>query len=403
MFAEYLKMAIKNLRTRSLRSWLTILGTIIGVFLIITLISLSEGLKGVVMQQLSMMGKDLIVIFPGEVNNIMTTMAGGAELSEEDMRAIKKAEGVALVIPMVYKAEAIRYEGENKTVMISGMPWQEALPVLETDLGWSIKEGRWPEPGKKEIVVGSLVAEDIFPGLRPETMATINGRQFEITGILKSLGNKQDDSMAVMDLEVYQNLTGERKGIRSAIAKLMPGFSAEEVSQTIKAGLNETKKRRSGEDVSSFSVITSEKATGMVSSIMGTIQAVIFGFASIAIIVGGIGITNTMYTSVRERTKEIGVLKAVGAESSTIALIFLMEAGIIGLVGGIGGVIMGIGFAKLVEMIVRLSNISLVRASVSPFLVLFGLTFSFSVGCLSGFLPARKASQLKPVEALRYE
>ncbi|PIS38746.1 MAG: hypothetical protein COT34_02015 [Candidatus Nealsonbacteria bacterium CG08_land_8_20_14_0_20_43_11] len=104
-----------------------------------------------------------------------------------------------------------------------------------------------------------------------------------------------------------------------------------------------------------------------------------------------------------KRTKEIGVLKAVGAENSTIALIFLMEAGIIGLIGGIGGVIMGIGFAKLVETIVRLSNISLVRASVSPFLVLFGLTFSFSVGCLSGFLPARKASQLKPVEALRYE
>ena len=126
-------------------------------------------------------------------------------------------------------------------------------------------------------------------------------------------------------------------------------------------------------------------------------------FASIAVIVGGIGIMNTMYTSVRERTKEIGILKAVGAKRSTITLIFLIESGLIGLVGGMGGMVFGLGLAKLIEAIGQVHPLFYIKASLSPSIIIFGMGFSFLIGCLSGFLPARNAANLKPVDALRYE
>jgi putative ABC transport system permease protein len=135
---------------------------------------------------------------------------------------------------------------------------------------------------------------------------------------------------------------------------------------------------------------------------MGIIQVVVFAFGSIAVLVGGIGIMNTMYTSVRERTREIGILKAVGAKNSTIVLIFLMESGIIGLVGGLGGMIPGLGLAKLIQAIGQVHPMCYIEASVSAGIILFGLFFSFGVGCLSGFFPARTAAKLKPVEALKH-
>ena len=403
MIEEYFKIAIKNLRTCPLRSWLTILGIVIGVFLIISLLSLSEGLKNAVLKELNMMGKDLIIILPGQLGDIMTTFMGGAELSEEDIRTIKKTEGVNSVVPLTMKAGVMKYEGKGKTVMLTGLPWKESLSILQSDLGWSLKEGRWPEPGKRELLIGSLVPEDIFPGMRIGKQATVGGRQFEIVGVLKSLGSKQDDSLVCMDLEMFQNITGAKGGAISAVAKISPGYSPEEVAQSLKERLNETRKRVTGEETPSFSVLTSEKAGGIVSNIMAILQLVIFGFASIAIIVGGIGIMNTMYTSVRERTREIGILKAIGAENSAITSIFLVESGIIGLIGGIGGTILGLMFAKSIEMFVQIHPVFYMEAAVSPFLIIFGLAFSFSIGCLSGFFPARTAAKLKPVEALRYE
>ena len=267
-----------------------------------------------------------------------------------------------------------------------------------------IAEGRWPAPGKREIMVGSLVPTDVFPGLKINTEATIKGRQFEIVGILKSRGSKQDDSMMGMDLDIYRSLTGERKGAPQAIAKIASGFSVNEVSKNIKANLEEQAKRKAGQQgESSYSVLTSDALSGMVGSIMGIIQAVVFVFGGIAVLVGGIGIMNTMYTSVRERTKEIGILKAVGAKNQTIVLIFLMESGIIGLVGGLGGMIPGLGLAKLIQAVGQVHPVFYIEASITPGIVLFGLLFSFGVGCLSGFFPARSAAKLKPVDALRYE
>ncbi|XOA42962.1 MAG: ABC transporter permease [Candidatus Nealsonbacteria bacterium] len=400
---EHIKIAIGSLRTRPLRSWLTMIGVIIGVFLIMSLLSLSEGIKTAVMQQLRMMGKDLIMIMPGELTDIMTTFAGGLELADDDIKAIKKAEGVDVVIPMTYRGEAMRYQGEKRTVLLCGIPLEESLDILKTDIGFELVEGRWPIPGKREIFVGFLVPEEIFPGMKTETQITLKGKQFEVVGVLKSVGSKQDDSQLYIDLDIYREITGERTGAKMAMAKVKPGYSADEVVENIKENLEESRKRKRGEDLPSYTVISSEKMTDIVGNIMGLIQIAIFGFASIAIVVGGIGIMNTMYTSVHERIREIGIMKAVGARNRTVIIIFLIESGIFGLVGGLGGIVLGLGLAKIVEIYCQTQNLFLLKASITPQLVLFGLGFSFLIGCIAGYLPARSASKLNPVDALRYE
>jgi len=348
-------------------------------------------------------GTDIVMIMPGNISDIMTTMMGGVELSEEDLNIIKKTEGVEVVIPNAYKGELIKYQGESKTAIVYGMDIRNALNIYKEDMGMEIAEGRWPVAGKREAVVGSLVPTDIFRDLKINTMITIKGRQFEIVGILKSLGSKQDDSMVAIDIDIFRSITGEKKGAPQAVAKIASGYSPDEVAKRIKANLEENAKKRKGEEGNSFSVLTSEAMGSIVGNIMGILQAVIFAFGSIAVLVGGIGIMNTMYTSVRERTKEIGILKAVGAKNQTIVLIFLIESGIIGLIGGLGGMIPGLGLAKLIQLVGQVHPVFYIEASITPGIILFGLLFSFGVGCLSGFFPARSAAKLKPVDALRYE
>ncbi len=403
MIKEFIKIAIKSLRTRPIRSWLTMIGVVIGVFLIVSLMSLSEGVKGAILQQLRMMGKDLIMVFPGEISDLSTTFGGGLELSENDIKAVEQTEGVESIVPMNYKAEAIRHEGVVKTLLINGVSLEDGLDILKNDFGWTLQEGEWPIIGKKEIVVGNAVPNDLFPGMEIGDGVTINGRKFIVVGILESVGNKQDDSTITVDLDIFKDITGETKGAKMIIAKVEPGYDTDNVVENIKESLDETRKRVRGADSPPFSVLSSEKVASIVNSILGMIQIAIFGFASIAIIVGGIGIMNTMYMSVHERIREIGIMKAVGAKRKTITTIFLIESGIFGLFGGFGGMVLGLGLAKVVEFAVRATGSLYLKAAITPQLILFSLAFSFVIGCIAGYLPSRSASKMNPVEALRYE
>jgi len=401
---EYFKIAFKTIATRRVRSWLTTIGIIIGVFLIVSLLSLSQGLKNAVLQQLNMMGKDLIIIMPGDISNI-TSFISGNKLSEEDLKIIKKTEGVSKAVSVDYTSVSMRYEDLKKTVLLYGVDWREGLDIFKNDVGWSINQGRWPIPGKNEIIIGSIVAAETFPGMRVGTEADIKGRKFIIVGILNSVGSKQDDSMVGIDLNIFKSVTGERIGAKEVMAKIKPEYSANNVAEKLKSNLNENRKRQIGqkESDSSYTILTSDKMASIVGNVMGLIQAVIIGFASIAIVVGGIGIMNTMYTSVSERTKEIGIMKAIGAKNKTIVTIFLIESGIFGMLGGIGGTLLGMLFAKAIETYFQFHPLFYLKADVSLGLILFSVTFSFLVGCVSGYFPARAAAKLKPVDALRYE
>ncbi len=401
---EYFNIAIRNIRTRTLRNFLTILGIVIGVFLIISLLSLSEGLKSTINQQLQSMGGEMVMVMPGGDEDIFSSMMfGGVKLQPEDMEAIKKADGVDEVLGLSYTGSVVRYKDEAKQAAIAGYdPWKEGLEILSFFQGWSIAEGRWPSKGN-QILIGSHVTNEIFSKkVEIGSEMVIKGRRFEIAGALNSLGSKQDDSMIYMDMKVYQELTGEKRGTAAyAMVTLEEGVDENVVAEKIEESLKETRKRRIGTDEADFSVLTSEKMGNMVDTILGIIQFVIIAFASVAIVVGGIGIMNSMFTSVKERTKEIGIMKAIGATNSAVLSIFLFEAGIIGFVGGIGGTLLGAGLAKTIELYGQAHPLFYFSASITPGLIIFGLVFSFVVGCLAGFFPARQAAKLKPVEALR--
>jgi putative ABC transport system permease protein len=401
---EYFHIAVRNITTRSLRSWLTIFGIIIGVFLIISLLSISEGLKATINEQLQALGGEMVMVMPGGDEDFLSSMMfGGAKLEKQDIEAIEKAKGVDTVIGYSYTGTPARYEDEAKQIAIAGLgPWKESLEIMSIFQGWDLAEGRWPVK-ENEILIGQIVANDIFSEkVKPGSEMVIKGRRFIITGILKSLGSKQDDSVVYMSMDVYQDLTGEKRGTASyALVKLEEGADETVVAEDIEDALSKTRKRRFGTDEADFSVITSEKMGDLAGNILGIIQLVIFLFAGVAIIVGGIGITNSMFTSVRERTREIGVMKAIGAKNSAVLTIFLFEAGIIGFTGGVGGTILGAGLAKGIELYGQVHPLFYFTASITPGLIIFGLVFSFFVGCISGLIPARAAAKLKPVEALR--
>ncbi len=402
MTNQYFKMAVNNLRVRPLRSWLTILGIVIGIFLVVSLVSLSEGLKESVTRELRMMGGDLIIIIPGE--DILTGMIGGSMLSDSDLSAIERSRGVQSVIALPWGMEVVRHRNEAKTTFLTGIPLDDRVNILKDDMGWTTTEGHFPRPGRREILVGDLVPKEIFAEMRVGDEVIIKGRRFTVSGVLRSLGNRQDDSVVIMDINDYRGVTGQREGSPVAMAKVAPEFEISDVVDNVTASLEETRKRRFGEESAGFSVLASDTVSDMVDNILGMLQMAVFAFASIAIVVGGIGIMNTMFTSVKERTREIGILKAVGAKRNHITLIFLFESGIIGLIGGAGGVILGIGLSKGVEFVLsQNSQFVYLQAHVSPSLIIFGLIFSFLIGCVSGYFPARGASKLEPVDALRYE
>lgn len=400
---EYFNIAVRNIKTRTLRSLLTILGIVIGVFLIVSLLSLSEGIKETITKQLTSLGGEMIFIMPGSESNMMSMMMGGEKLESQDIAAIRKTAGVDKTLAMSYSGSVLRYKEESKSAFISGISWKEGLDIVQKYQGWTLAQGRWPIPGKKEVLIGTQLANETFKEkVRPNTEITIKGRRFEVVGVLNSLGNKTDDSFAYIDMSIYQNLTGEKQGsAQVAMVKIEDGVSVDEVAQDIKENLKATRKRRVGTDEADFAVITSDKMSDIAGNVLGVIQLAIMAFASIAILVGGIGIMNSMFTSVRERTKEIGIMKAIGAKNSAVLSIFLFEAGIIGLIGGVGGTLLGVIMAKSIEAYGQVHPLFYFSAVISPALIIFGLVFSFIIGCLSGFFPAKKASHLKPVEALR--
>jgi putative ABC transport system permease protein len=367
-------------------------------------LSLSEGLKESVMRELRMMGGDIIIVYPGEVSDMITTMMGGVELKNKDIEAIRRADGVDTVLEMPWAGSMVRHFQETKMALVYGIDLDDGLSLLRDNMGWEMVEGEFPRPGRREVMVGNLVPKDLFPEMIAGDSVNIQGKEFTVSGVLRSLGNKQDDLVVAMDLSDFREATGKREGTPVAMVRLKEGYDTNIVAENIEKELEQSMTRRKDEDSPSFSVMTSETVTDMVDNIMGMIQMAVVSFASIAILVGGIGIMNTMYTSVKERTKEIGVLKAVGAKRSDITKIFLFEAGIIGTIGGIGGVVLGLLLAISVEIYFsQIHPVFYLEAHISIWLVLFGLGFSFVVGCLSGFLPARQGAKMKPVDALRYE
>ncbi len=405
MIADNIAFAFKSIRNRSMRSFLTILGIVIGIAAVVSLVSVSVGMQGFIEEQLESMGSDKIMISPGSSMLSSTGLPSSSKLTDKDLDTIKRVRGVESAFGMIYKTVMVKYGDKSVYTIVSGIDttW-EAKQLFENMQGYEIEHGRHIQEGDKgKVEIGIDVASgktfDKKVGVRGKI--TIGDGDYEVVGIMKRIGNPYDDSSIIMPIDSAKELF-KQDDYNTIMAKSMEGFDTANVADDVK---REMKKERgiSRNEKEDFSIETSEHLREQINSVLGVIQVVLVGIAAISLIVASIGIMSTMYTSVLERTREIGIMKAIGARNGSILSIFLLESGMIGLVGGFFGCLIGIIAAIIVQIVADVSGYSMLKASITPELIAFGLGVSFIVGALSGALPAKSAADLKPVDALRYE
>jgi len=229
----------------------------------------------------------------------------------------------------------------------------------------------------------------------------VNGQAFDVVGIIDKMGDPDMDNGIVIPMDTYMDLY-DTEEFNYLLVRVVGGEDTEKVADEIKRKLRDTRNVDEGEE--DFVVQTVSELMDSVGVILDALSAIVIGIAAISLFVGGVGIMNTMYTAVLQRTNEIGVMKAIGARNDQILKLFLIESGMIGLIGGVIGIAIGIGLSKIVEFIGRVTlNTILLKAYFPWYLILGALAFAFIVGTLSGLLPARQASKQSPVESLRYE
>ncbi len=401
MIAEYARFAIEGLREKGIRSLLTMVGIFIGIAAVVSLISLGQGLQDAINEQFASLGSDIILISPG---GSIFDFGAGAKLTEDDLDTVEATRGVDLAAPMAMKIAKIEAGDEVSYTYIAGIPVDERLELVKQMGSVDLAEGRWLKSNDRyKAMVGYRFPQaDVFDdavGIRDRI--AIEGRQFEVVATMESVGNSQDDQNVYIPIDVAFDLFAI-DNYMTIMARGKSGADVEEIADDITEELRESRDVEEGEE--DFSVETSASLLETIGSVIDTVTYIVYIIAALAIIVGGVGIMNTMYTSVMERTREIGVMKAIGATNADILTIFLVEAGILGMIGGVIGIVIGLAMSLSVEYAVALSgNPGLLTAHVSPELVVGALAFSFGVGCVSGVLPARQAAGLKPVDALRYE
>ncbi len=402
MIQDFFKLAFENLKRRKLRSSLTILGIFIAVATIFVLISLSLGLDAAVKEQFKQLGSDKFFITPrGQAGG--PGSGGAVELTTKDVDTIKKVNGVKEVAYYTVANAKIEFNNQARYFMVAGFPLDTADLIVES-VGYKIDEGKFLKKGDiGKIMVGSNYKGNFFKKpVQEGDKITINGKDFKVVGILKSVGNPTDDSLVYMPIDDFRFLFNIPNRVDQIIIQIKPGEDITKVSDIVKKKLMDF--RGVKEKTRDFEILTPEELLRSFGTILNIITAFLVGIAAISLLVGGIGIANTMYTSVLERTKEIGVMKAIGAKNSDILRIFVIESGLLGVIGGVLGIVLGFGVGKIIEVIaVQGLGTNLLKIATPWYLIAGCLLFAFLIGAFSGLFPARQASQIKPADTLRYE
>ena len=396
--ANILKLIFRNLRERKIRSFLTILSIAVGIASIISLIIISQSMEHAVSARLKGTA-DVIRVVPGHVVPGRDFVPYGS-FDESDVDLVKKIDGIDDVSSWMVEIAEIEYGGKFAPVeLMGGSPLD-----IDRFFGDVVKltEGRMINEGaNREAILSTSTLEHINrwlgSDLKVGDVFLVNGLEFNIVGLMAYdlAGVEVSHRMLVSKQAVIE--TTNSNDVMLMLVRAEDLTNIRELTDVIEEALD-TKHGVSG----LTTAIATEAVLDGVALVSLTIQAVVVGIASIALISGGLGIINTMLMSVLERTREIGIMKATGATNKDILNIFIMESLLISLVGGILGVATGVGVSYTIATIISrfvLANMSII---ISPVVILSGLIIAIIVGVLGGIIPASKASKLSPVEALRY-
>lgn len=408
MIGDYFDISFERIKHKQLRSFLTVLGIIIGVSLVVILTSLSQGMQKAITVQFDFLGYNILIIEPGAgfISTFGTTSSTSVILDEDDLQAISKTRGVEDAVGVIMSNTQVEFKGKKLFTFVRGMPTDNSKQKLLQDTFARIDSGSSlkPDDNDKALVGYSITTKDsIFD--KPAKFGDkirIAGKEFEITGRLKKIGESTPDNIVIIPLDVARDIFDKPDEFDIIIARSQEGYNAESVAKSIEENLGNHRNLEEGNE--DFKVTASSQIIAGFKNVILIVQLVVIAIAMISILVGGINIMNTMYTSVLERTREIGVMKSIGARNSHIMILFIIESSIYGLVGGIIGTGIGIAVAKAIEAVIapRLA-IGFFAVSVSPAIIIGSILFSILIGVLSGITPARRASKLDPVEAIRYE
>lgn len=389
--------ALKNLRREGVRTFLTLIGVVIGIAAIVALLSVGQGLNQAVETQLSQLGSNTVYVIPG--NPFSGSSFSKISITQNDLDQIKSISNVSDVIPMYLTPVNITFGKDNYGATALGIDPIEGKVFV--DLGYyEVTDGQWLSKGdSSSILIGDKLATDAFDKeISIRKILLLNGQEFKVGGIItqKIQGSDVSSSnLVMMSVDAIKKLD-PTIGPSETWIRTTSASDVTEVADKIKKYFD----RKYGEK--SVYVITSDQLLDQVNSIFGLITIFLVGIGSISIIVGGVGIMNAMVTSVVERTKEIGIMKALGASNFRILAIFLLESAFIGAIGGIIGIAIGYGLSIIVAVIAQASGFPL-EAGITWEITLGALAFSMLLGMASGALPAWRAANLDPIEALRYD
>jgi putative ABC transport system permease protein len=416
VLGETLKMALDSVRSHKFRSFLTVLGIVIGVMTAITIASILTGLRQNIVAMIEEYGTNNIYAF-----HLSTGPRTGEDRSERLRKPLTVADADAIaaqasaVEEVGYKAPNIGYSGgpfdDNVSYQGHNYRWGDTQGVSPNYAGITnivIREGRFITENDEQqranvMVIGVNAADALFPGQNQQIAGTkvrMGGINFEIVGVLEKrkagfFGENEEDNAVIIPFRTAQKVA-PAKGYMLIVIKARSGQTTEALQQSEEI-LRRRRNVKFG-DPNNFDIKTADKFIEQFDSITAMVGLIAIAISSLGLLVGGIGVMNIMLVSVTERTKEIGVRKALGARRKDIVRQFLFEAMTLTFLGGILGVVIAIGASKLIMLLVPA-----LPASIPTWAVISGLTVSIGVGLLFGVWPARKASRLDPIECLRYE
>ena len=399
---DIVQYSFTSIRHREIRSWLTILGIVIGIASVVALMSIGEGFQNQVNAQLSALGSNTIFITPSAAAFQTGSVTTSGKLYQKDVDRLKKIPDITDIARLITGRADVEFKNKTLSSSVAGIE----PGVFEKTTALDVEEGRFFVEGDRHVaVIGSTVASDMFG---PKNTVAVNsyllidGTKYRVIGILKKSGGgfgpgaSQDGSIYIPFDDarpLFKDTIGPDE-VGAIVLRTREGSDTADVVDSIYTELDASHKVKP--DKRDYSVIDPKSIQAAVANVLSLITLFLGAIAAISLIVGGLAIASSMFTSVLERTHEIGVLKAIGASRHEINNIFLFESGAVGGIGGAVGTAIGLS-------IVYIGSLFGLPASMNPLLAAFCVAFAFVIGLVSGYFPARQASELSPVEALRYE